>query len=73
MIRDYSGLKAKHVSFCNSYGSDEDQLNRILKLQKDVLGRFKIFKIIPIFNNGTNYFWFFYDGEFPDEKEYRKK
>lgn len=69
-LDDFTNILTKNIHFNNSYGSDDEQLNRILKLQYDAPKKFKIRNIIPMDDRS---FWIFYYGTFPEEKDYRKK
>lgn len=73
MNDNFMNVKAKHISFSGSFGSSEKQLNRILDYQRDAPDYFHIKQIIPLIDRGTNYFWVFYSGTFPEMKVWEGK
>ena len=73
---NFEGMKAKQVSFNNSNGNDEEQLNRILESQTgtDSGDYFTIYNVVPFTDvRGHDSFWIFYKGKFPDKEVWENK
>ena len=66
MNQSWVGMKVKHlyINGCNT----EKQINDILEKQADH-PHFKIYDIQMIKDQGSNFAWIFYHGDFPDKRE----